>query len=184
MADKNVEELPAAEPEASAKGGNPWRPVFAIVVIMPVLNFLMAEYMIIPRMNAAKGGGAAAGHGSSSGGHDSGGGEEGHGGENGGQLQSYELANVVTNLSGSLKSRYLKVSFTMEGSRPDFATFIEQNRVKLLDSTLGILSVMTIADLEKPGIKNTLRSDLINAFDTVLNGRVVEQLYFSELVVQ
>lgn len=78
----------------------------------------------------------------------------------------------------------MKVSFIVEGSRPDFSVLAEANRVKMIDATLGVLSSLTSADLQNPGIKNTVRSKLIAAYDTVLKERVVTGLYFSEFVVQ
>jgi flagellar FliL protein len=41
-----------------------------------------------------------------------------------------------------------------------------------------------MADLETPGSKNLVRNDLMTNFNQALNSEIVEQIYFSEFVVQ
>ncbi len=180
MADDAIEELPAVG--AGGKGGsrgNPWMPVIAIVVLLPLTTFVMSEYLLIPRMKSALNisDTHATGDDKDQSGDKDGGGAHG-------AAYTYEFKNVVANLSGALKSRYLKVSFILEGSNTEFENIISVNEVRLIDTTLGILSSLTLADLEEPGVKNILRNDLIAAFSTTLDADIIEQLYFSELVVQ
>jgi flagellar FliL protein len=61
---------------------------------------------------------------------------------------------------------------------------MEQNRAKVIDATLSVLSNLTLQDLEEPGIKNIVRNQLINQIGQALKSNAVEQLYFSEFVVQ
>ena len=192
MPEDKVEELPAADTPAEAKPASPIIPLIAILVLLPVLSFLMTEFVLIPRMKQAVAEQTGA-HGDDA--HaevkvakaekGSDGYGEGYGDEAAyGSASSYEFSNIVANLAGSLKSRYVKVSFTVEGEDPAFASKIETNRAKLIDTTLGILASLTLSDLENPGMKNQLRSDLIAAYETALQERVITQLYFSEFVVQ
>ncbi len=199
MSDEDtVEELPAAAPAGgAAKGGNPGIPVLAILILLPVLSFMMTDFVLIPKIKGAvaKQTGASE-HASAdadakdsqaksdkkksgSYGDDKGGDYGGYGSAN-----SYEFDSIITNLAGSLKSRYVKVSFTVEGEHPGFVDTIESNKAKLIDTTLGLLSSLSLSDLENPGIKNQLRSDLIAAYENALQERVITQLYFSEFVVQ
>jgi len=180
MAGDAIEELPAVE--AGSKGGsrgNPWMPVIAIVVLLPLTTFIMSEYLLIPRMKSALNISDLRAAGED---------KEHHGkeGEKGLQapVYTYKFKNIVANLSGALKSRYVKVSFILEGSHPEFENIISVNEIRLVDTTLGILSSLSLADLEEPGVKNILRNDLIAAFSTTLDADIIEQLFFSELVVQ
>ena len=99
-------------------------------------------------------------------------------------ISTYEFDGIIANLAGAMRSRYVKVSFMIEGSDPEFSTTIEKFRPKLIDATIGVLSALSIQDLEDAGVKNVLRNDLMGAFENVMRKRLVEGLYFSEFVVQ
>lgn len=188
MADEAVEDLP----EAGGKAPNPLIPVLAIVIILPVINFLMTNFMIIPGMKTAlaetivesgitaEGLGADGEPNSSAAPAESADGD-GYVSEGG---ATYEFDGIIANLAGSMRSRYVKVTFTVEGSDPEFTATMEKNRTKLIDAAIGVLSALTIQDLEDAGIKNVIRNDLIGAFESALRKRVVDALYFSEFVVQ
>lgn len=137
------------------------------------------------------GGAKADSHGGGHGGGDAhGGGGDAHGGGHGDTSgggvsgNTYEFDGILANLSGSSMNRYVRVSFIIEGSEPGFAGIMEQNRVKLIDATISVLSSLSSFDLQSAGVKNQVRSKLIAAFDAVLKKRMVEGLYFSEFVVQ
>lgn len=194
MSDEPIEDL-TPEPVAP-KSGNPWIPLIVIVLLTPAVTYATLQFLFMPQLKKALGDQIMAqtgeGHEEAqydyepvkdSGGHGGGGHGGGHG-EEGGNPHSYEFKNIVANLTGSMKSRYVKVSFLVEGSHDDFAGIIEQNRAKLIDTTLTVLSSLRLSDLDEPGIKNMVRADLINAYETALRGHLVEELYFSEFVVQ
>lgn len=179
-------------PAAAAGGGGGWLPVIVVLVAVPVLSFVMAEFVLFPRLEKRLAAGglapaaeekhvakpAAGGHGKPKG--------EGHGEEaaEGGAAQSYEFKNIVSNLAGAMKSRYIKVTFTAYGSDPSFAEVIESNKTKLLDTTLGVLGSLNLAEMEDAAIKNKVRTSLVQAYHTLLQARVIEEVYFSEFVIQ
>jgi flagellar basal body-associated protein FliL len=49
---------------------------------------------------------------------------------------------------------------------------------------MGILSVKTLADLEKPGSRNLIRTELINGFNNVLGENSVSEIYITEFGIQ
>ncbi|MFI5337247.1 MAG: flagellar basal body-associated protein FliL, partial [Opitutales bacterium] len=113
------------------------------------------------------------------------GGKDGKEGDKGGGAATYEFNNVVVNLAGTMGTRYLKTSFIVTGLkgksvRPAF----EAGKAKLTDITLNVLSSLTLADLEEPGSKNVLREKLVAAYNQALGKRIVEQVYFSDFVIQ
>jgi flagellar FliL protein len=97
---------------------------------------------------------------------------------------SYDFNNIVVNLSGAGGTRYLKASFTAFSSKPDLQKILTENKNQLLDVALGVLSSKSMTDLESPGSKNMVRNDLVESFNQALKSDIVEQLYFSEFVVQ
>lgn len=182
---KEPEKKEAAEAAASAPAASgSWMPVIAVVVLVPVISFAMAEFVLFPRLVDRLGGGEK--HAAAAGEHGSGHGAAGHGeGKPGGQATySHEFANVVSNLAGSMKSRYIKVSFTAYSTNPEFPHIVEQNHAKILDTTLSVLGALSLGELEDPTVKNRVRADLVSAYETLLRGRVIEEIYFSEFVVQ
>jgi len=82
-------------------------------------------------------------------------------------------------------TRYLKTSFVVTGAKPDTIkdAFVE-NKARLTDVTLGVLSSLSLSDLEEPGAKNVLREKLVTAYNQALGSRVADQVYFSDFVVQ
>lgn len=192
MPEEKIEKLP--DP-GKKSGGNPMLPVLVLIIVLPAIAYTMVEFLFIPKLKAtlalapatAAAPAKASAHGApakapASGGHSAK--PSGHGAAAPATGDGVEFKNIVANLSGSLRSRYVKVSFIVQGSDPNFSSAIESNRVQLIDAALGVLSIMTIQDLEEPGIKNVIRNNLIAAFDSSLGHRMVEELYFSELVVQ
>lgn len=197
----------APDAAAPAKQPSAWGPVIAMLVLMPAITFGMAQFVIIPKIRAAilppvgatdAGHGAAAakgahgGHGketaAKSGGHGHGHGKEtksGHGKHGGGEASpAYDFDSVVVNLSGTMGTRYLKTSFTVLSGNANLKTIIEENKKQLLDVAITVLSARSLADLEQPGAKNTVRSELAAQFNQALNSDLIEQIYFSEFVVQ
>lgn len=185
MAKEAPQEKPAAAaPEAakaapSAMAG--WLPVIAVVVLVPVLSFAMAEFVLFPRLEQRLGAAPAAG-------------ASGHGAkpapaaaeaaEKAEPTFAYEFKDIVSNLAGSMRSRYIKVSFTAYSANPEFAHIVESNKAKLLDTTLSVLAALSLADLEQAGVKNRVRSELVAAYEGVLHERIIEEIYFSEFVIQ
>ncbi len=184
------------------KSGNPWIPVIVVAVLCPLLSFAVIQFLVLPKMeqslsglvsklDADQGDAGASHYGdartqetpvkekkeSSK--------EHKKEGEEGTEAQrQYEFKGVIANISGALQSRYIRVSFTVEGDDPDLASIVADNKAKLVDATLGILSSLTLNDLEQPGIKNILKSDLLGSYESVLHSKIIKELYFSEFVVQ
>ena len=42
----------------------------------------------------------------------------------------------------------------------------------------------TIADLEKPGARNIIRSELLTVFNNALGGPVIQDIYITEQAIQ
>ena len=109
-----------------------------------------------------------------------------------GEIQIYTLGDLVSNLSGSRQNRYLKVSISIEGKNAKtptgeiiiFNEFMESNRPKILDLVGGIMSAMQLSDLDEPGIRNLTRKKIMDSLNMHLKGPKINNLYFSEWVVQ
>ncbi len=179
-----------AAPPASAKGGGlvgALLPAIIALVVAPAATFGVAHFVLLPRFEASLAhalAGAPEAASAEGGVADK---ATGHGGKAEaavGAGNSYAFENVVVNLAGTMGTRYLKTSFLVTGERADVVSRFEGAKARLGDVTLGVLSQLTLADLEEPGSKNILRERLLAAYNQALGGRVVDQLFFSEFVVQ
>jgi len=186
------------EPSTSGAPKTPsvWAPVIAVILLVPAVTYGMAEFLIIPKLRSAvlqpktaaeqgkKDAPAKGEHGKG----EHGKGEHGKGehgkGEEAGDRFTYDFESVVVNLSGALGTRYLKTTFTLHSENPDLKKIVDQNKKQLVDVAITILGSRTLAELDQPGSKNVVRSDLIANFNQAMKSNLVEQIYFSEFVIQ
>jgi len=186
-ADKAAAAAPAAPAASPLKA---LLPALAALVLAPAASWATAEFVILPRLQKklsapAAGEAAAAPAAGESHGKEGGHGKDAKGeGKEGAPDSTYEFANVVVNLSGTMGTRYLKVSFLVTGTDVTLKGQFETQKPRLTDVTLSVLSSLTLADLEEPGSKNVLREKLVAAYNQTLGKRIVEQVYFSDFVIQ
>lgn len=181
MAEEEKKDAESKEGTAPAKAPSAWPPIIAVLLLMPAISFGVTQYVLIPRIKSAvmQPGGAApetAAPARKEKSHDKKG--------EGKAAPSYEFSNIVVNLNGSGGTRYLKASFTVTGSKADLSEVMTENKNQLLDVAINVLGSKSMADLEASGSKNMVRNDLLESFNQALKDTVVEQLYFTEFVVQ
>lgn len=180
---------------------NPWIPVAAVAVLCPLLSFAILQFMVVPKIEhslkavtermesfeaeqsddvhvkpkaAAKPAEQKPKEEKKA---------DSHGGGAVASGTTYEFKDIISNLAGSLQSRYIKVSFMIEGVE-GMASQVEAQKPKMVDATLSVLANLTLKDLDQPGIKNIVRSDLLGAYEAIFHERIVTGLYFSEFVIQ
>ncbi|HTD67805.1 MAG TPA: flagellar basal body-associated FliL family protein [Candidatus Limnocylindria bacterium] len=201
MADRAQIELNPAEDEASAataKSGGGIKamlPLIITVVLMPAVAWAMTTFVLVPKLQKslgltpaehaepAEGEGEQGGHEktASAGEH---GGKESGGKEKGGSKETATMAKLLVNVSGTAGSRYLLASLTLAGNTSDFKAKLEKNDAKLRDIACTLLATKNISDLEKPGARNLVRSELLTAFNNVLGGNIVQEIYITEFAIQ
>jgi flagellar FliL protein len=179
----------AAAPAAAGGGLKSWLPVIAALVLAPAISFAVAEFVLLPRLTAKLNAApvAPAAEGEHAAPEAAAPDAPAHGGKKGEKEAgsgpgTYEFANVVVNLAGTMGTRYLKTSFVVTGKnvKPAF----ESDKARLTDVTLSVLSSLTLADLEEAGAKNILREKLVGAYNQTLGKHLVDQVYFSDFVIQ
>lgn len=183
---------PAADAgaKASGKGIAAFIPLIAVVILAPALSWAVGQFVLLPQLKkelaapvdphaAPASTEAAAAEEPASEGEGKGKKGEANAGSN-----TYEFANIVVNLSGTMGTRYLKTTFIITGTDKTLRGTFEANKPKLLDVTLNVLSSLSLTDLEEAGAKNLIREKLIGAYNQALGKKVAEQVYFSDFVVQ
>ncbi|MFT3829328.1 MAG: flagellar basal body-associated FliL family protein [Opitutaceae bacterium] len=215
-AEKNDKPEAAAAPAAPApadgaapKGGGimGFLPLIIALVLAPVISWVVAEFVLLPRFRAQLTTAAGAASAGAAGEHAAaeptaepkaeskaepkkeGKKPEGKKAAHGGATASaegpgsYRFEDVVVNLSGTMGTRYLKTSFLVTG-KENIRELFEERQPQLLDATLNTLGSLTLADLEEVGSRNLIRARLIAAYNEVIGVRIVDQIYFSDFVVQ
>lgn len=165
---------------AAGGGAKAWLPLIVMIVLMPVLAFVMTNFVIVPKLQKGLGGGSATTASAS--------GEAGKGKKEGGAIaakkESVPLNKLLVNVAGTMGARYLLVSLSVVGSGTDFKAKMEEHDAQLRDMAQGALRTKTIADLEKPAAQNLIRNELISGFNNILGDNTVEEIYFPEFAIQ
>lgn len=204
MAEKPDATAPAPEAANAAAAGAPapkssviatWLPLAVALALAPVTTWALVEFLFVPRLEAKLSAvvaptaapaasvnppAAPASTAAPSGGRPA---APGTPVDISGP-RAYQFDNVVVNLAGTMGTRYLKVSFAVAGPGEQVRSTFNARLPQLRDVTLATLSALTLADLEEAGSKNLIRARLLQAYNEELGARVVDQLYFSEFVVQ
>ncbi|MEZ4649007.1 MAG: flagellar basal body-associated FliL family protein [Candidatus Eisenbacteria bacterium] len=113
------------------------------------------------------------------GGH-GGGGEEGGGGHEG----IVDLGDLVVNPAGTGGRRYLKVQVQVELEDPDESGLVESKTPKLRDRIIRELTSRTLSELTDPVAKDEMKETIIDEMNRILGGDVVDDMYFTEYVIQ
>lgn len=178
---------------ASAGGFKTWLPLLVTLLAMPALAYGTMQFLILPKLqqamavSAAEAGsdldgeepGAEAGTATARGG---GGSQSTSGGRRG--TTNVRLDKLVVNVSGTMGTRFLMASITLVGSRPGFKDTIDANRDQLMDLANSTLSNKTIADLERPGARNLIKTELISVINNAMGENLVADIYIPEMAIQ
>jgi len=181
-AEANGAAKPGTE-SAAAKGGamKLWLPLAVNVVLMPVLAYALTVFVIIPRLRSGESAEAAPkSTPEKSGATAAGKKEEGAKAKTIAPLSS----KILVNLAGTMGTRYLLANITLVGTKADFKNEVEKNDAQLRDAAASTLTTKSIADLEKPGSRNLIRTELLNVFNSVLGEGFVSDIYLTEFAIQ
>lgn len=172
-------ESPAAAPAAAAPSAMAtWLPLIITVVAMPILAVVTTKFILLPQMKQAIAPAAAA---------DASSGDKKDGAAPGAEAKTkvlVPLSKILVNVAGTMGTRYLMTSVTLVGADESFRAKVEENKDQLMDLATSTLCTKTISDLEKPGARNVIRSELLTVFNNALGGPVVKEIYITELAIQ
>ena len=189
----SASDKPAEKTAPSAgKSAGGMLPAIIAVVLAPVLSWVVVSFVIIPKLTkdikselttimaeASKRDGtevapeheAGAGAGAGAGGKEKGEGRP-------------KFENLTVNIAGTQGTRYLKVTFNVVGKNDAANKKIDAKHAELVDATLTILSSLSMPELNEPSGKAVVRGRLVAIFNDLLKAPLVEQVFFSDFVVQ
>jgi flagellar protein FliL len=190
MPDKPNPENGASPPAAPAGGFKAWLPLIVTLLAMPALAYGTMRLLILPKLqqgmavSAAETSDGVGGEGPlAEGGAAQGAGASVPGGSRR-DPTSVRLDKLVVNVSGSMGTRFLMASITLVGTKPGFKETIDSNRDQLMDLAASTLSSKTIADLERPGARNLIKTELISVINNAMGESLVRDIYIPEMAIQ
>jgi flagellar basal body-associated protein FliL len=107
-----------------------------------------------------------------------------------GEEKFYEIKQLITNLGGPIKSRYINLEVRLEGLAGDFEKVLEMNEHRIRDKALSIMGGYTYEDAQLDGFQERVRVDLKKSFSQVLKkyrdgeSDLIRHIYFTQFVVQ
>jgi len=170
---------PAAAAAPASAGIKAWLPLAVTVALMPVLAVVMTNFVMLPKLRKELG--VTAGATASPA-------EPGEGKKSsapaGGKKETVTMNKLLVNVAGTMGARYLLVSLAIASSDPEIKNKITEFEPQLRDMACGTLATKTLADLEKPGSRNLIRTELISGFNNILGETSVQDIYITEFAIQ
>ena len=96
----------------------------------------------------------------------------------------FTLDTMIVNLAGHGGKRYLRVTMALELSDPEAMTTIENRLPQVRDAILMILPTKKYDDVSTTEGKIALRSELMEKINELMTQGQVNNIYFTEFVVQ
>jgi len=169
----------AAAPTPAGGGLKAWLPLILSILLMPALAFGVTQFVLLPQLQKGLGIKASASASSSEDVKTKTKKESADA-----KRESVMMNKLLVNVAGTQGARYLLCSLSVVGSGADFKASMEEHNAQLIDMASNTLNVKTLADLEKPGARNLIRTELINGFNNILGDDVVKEIYFTEFAIQ
>jgi flagellar FliL protein len=91
---------------------------------------------------------------------------------------------MIVNLADHGGKRYLRVTMALELSDPEAATTIESRLPQVRDAILMILPTKTYDEVSTTEGKIALRSEVMEKINSLMTKGRVNNIYFTEFVVQ
>ena len=148
--------------------------IIAVVILVPALVYGVMDFVILPKLKAAAG---TAKH------------ADDHGAKTPKTVSALgehtaEFGGLVVNLSGTGSSRYLRTNFKVASADAKIGDIMKENESPLRDAAITILSSQPPSALDNPSGREAVRKQLISKFNSLLGAEVIDQIYFSEFVIQ
>jgi len=168
-------------------------PLLLNIVLLPVMAFVMTQYVLLPRLNLV-GSAPPATEGDL---HDApaGPGDDKHadpvahppaaGGPHGSGTETTQMLEPVTvNVAGTMGSRLLMAKIGIRGNNPKLEDIVKTRGPDLRDAASSLLCTKTLMDIERQGFRITIKAELKSAFLRVLNPGVFTEVVVPDLAIQ
>jgi flagellar basal body-associated protein FliL len=94
---------------------------------------------------------------------------------------SVSFGAIVTKLGDS---NYMRTNFAIQSSSNNIEQIIMENKTSLTEAAIEILSVQTVDALNSANGRELVCMNLINRFNRILGDKIVDQISFTEMMIQ
>ena len=168
--------------------GNSLIPIIVAIVASPIITLVMFQFVMMPKVTKLltdDGHGHGDGHGDAHGdAHGGGGHGGGHGGHGAAPAKTFE--QIVTNLAGEHRTRFINVSFEVTGSNPHFENVIDSNNSAIREATITYFSGLSLKEINNnPRIMYQAKEELRDALNKLEGvAGMIDKLTFTSFNIQ
>jgi len=103
--------------------------------------------------------------------------------EGGKVVTKFTIEEVTVNIADTRGNRFVRAGVYFEAAPPVLEE-LEANRARMVDTLGQVLSTKTLDDLTSPNIRGNLREQLLGIINPTLKEGRVDNIYFTDLLVQ
>jgi flagellar FliL protein len=103
--------------------------------------------------------------------------------EGGKVVTKFTIEEVTVNIADTRGNRFVRAGVFFEAAPPVLEE-LEANRARMIDTLGQVLSTKTLDDLTSPNIRGNLRQELLGIINPTLKEGRVDNIYFTDLLVQ
>ena len=98
-------------------------------------------------------------------------------------VTKFTIEEVTVNIADTRGNRFVRAGVYFE-AKPEVLEELEANRARMVDTLGQILSTKTLDNLTAPDIRGSLRTELLGIINPTLKQGRVDNVYFTDLLVQ
>jgi len=103
--------------------------------------------------------------------------------EGGKVVTKFTIEEVTVNIADTRGNRFVRAGVYFEATPPVLEE-LEANRARMVDTLGQVLSTKTLDDLTSPNIRGNLREELLGIINPTLKQGRIDNIYFTDLLVQ
>lgn len=103
--------------------------------------------------------------------------------QGGKSVTKFTIEEVTVNIANTRGNRFVRAGVFFEAS-PDVLEELEANRARMVDVLGQVLSTKTLDDLTSASIRGNLREELLGIINPTLKTGRIDNIYFTDLLVQ
>jgi len=98
-------------------------------------------------------------------------------------ITKFTIEEVTVNIADTRGNRFVRAGVDFEAA-PAVLEELEANRPRMIDTLGQVLSTKTLEQLTSPNIRGDLRGELLGIINPTLKAGHIDNLYFTDLLVQ
>jgi len=103
--------------------------------------------------------------------------------EGGKGVTKFSIEELTVNIADTRGTRFVRAGVYFEAA-PAVLEELEANRPRMVDTLGQVLSTKTLDDLSSPNIRGNLRQELLGIINPTLKEGRIDNIYFTDLLVQ